>query len=475
MTTSEPVVDPIRLPEVLSSSDRKLRIFARAAGLTPEELYRILNASTTETAPPRPTKFVPMDTSKLCRCISWSSSSIMRENEPPPLPSLDNASPRHDDMVSVLCPTSFARHWCHETLYRVFDHQTYPKKELLVLDTGPAPSPFFTACEDPRVRYWHLPHGVGVGVSDFIDSLRKLCEPASPRFVPRGMPVQPWIQAWAPDVKALEKAEREARDLKAPQNASSQEVTLFKMRINMDAFTLGSKRNFLAAHARGSIHANFDDDDIYLPQYLERMVAALRASDAELVKLACFLQYNATTDAIEQSGESVADEAELLPANSADRKRLTRLANLVHCHRWGYGFSYVHTARLAFFCPYKAITFGEDYTKVEDAAHMSGRELKPCCAFADSVGDAVVCHIQHKANTSHVNHLFLLLKKAWASEERFNAFFGGVACKELCQAARDASLAKRRLDSSAPVAGSYKVGGPPPLSPPSVTSRLAAR
>ena len=77
---------------------------------------------------------------------------------------------------------------------------------------------------------------------------------------------------------------------------------------------------------------------------------------------------------------------------------------------------------------------------------MSGRELKPCCAFADSVGDAVVCHIQHKANTSHVNHVFPLLKRAWvASEERFNAFFGGVACKELCQAAKDASLATKRL------------------------------
>ena len=36
---------------------------------------------------------------------------------------------------SVLVPTYEGRHWAHENLYRCFDHQTYPSKELIVLDT----------------------------------------------------------------------------------------------------------------------------------------------------------------------------------------------------------------------------------------------------------------------------------------------------------------------------------------------------
>ncbi|MBL0211473.1 MAG: glycosyltransferase family 2 protein [Holophagaceae bacterium] len=56
--------------------------------------------------------------------------------------------------VSIITPT-FEREHFAEKLYGCFAAQSFPDKELLVLDDSPEPSPFFTNCGDPRVRYWH--------------------------------------------------------------------------------------------------------------------------------------------------------------------------------------------------------------------------------------------------------------------------------------------------------------------------------
>ena len=42
-------------------------------------------------------------------------------------------------------------HTRHANLYRCFDHQNWPNKELVVLDSGSKASPFFTSLSDPRV------------------------------------------------------------------------------------------------------------------------------------------------------------------------------------------------------------------------------------------------------------------------------------------------------------------------------------
>ena len=67
--------------------------------------------------------------------------------------------------ITAICPTLNRQH-LHESLYRVFDSQTYPHKDLWVMDdTGPD-SPFFSALgdSDPRVHYvnlapWHVTTG----------------------------------------------------------------------------------------------------------------------------------------------------------------------------------------------------------------------------------------------------------------------------------------------------------------------------
>ncbi len=56
--------------------------------------------------------------------------------------------------VSVITPT-YGRPHLLEPLYRLFDHQVYPDKELLILDDSPSPSPAMHSLRDPRVRYMH--------------------------------------------------------------------------------------------------------------------------------------------------------------------------------------------------------------------------------------------------------------------------------------------------------------------------------
>ncbi len=65
--------------------------------------------------------------------------------------------------VSVICPT-YNRPSCHKNLYRVFDHQTYQDKELVVLDDSHEPSPFFSELRDERVKYYHLPKRMILGL-----------------------------------------------------------------------------------------------------------------------------------------------------------------------------------------------------------------------------------------------------------------------------------------------------------------------
>ena len=64
--------------------------------------------------------------------------------------------------VSVVTPT-YGRGHHMERLYRAFDAQTWPNKELVVLDDSPEPSPFMMTQTDPRVRYVHDPKRLSVG------------------------------------------------------------------------------------------------------------------------------------------------------------------------------------------------------------------------------------------------------------------------------------------------------------------------
>lgn len=60
-------------------------------------------------------------------------------------------------LVSVVTPTRASTQHRHRLLYETYAHQTYPRKELVVLDDSPFPSPFFSSLSDPSVKYTHVP------------------------------------------------------------------------------------------------------------------------------------------------------------------------------------------------------------------------------------------------------------------------------------------------------------------------------
>ena len=66
----------------------------------------------------------------LCRCLAHHS----HEAQPPPLPTRSWAEEgASTPLVSIVTPTTTERHWCHANLYRCFDMQTWPNKEVRVL------------------------------------------------------------------------------------------------------------------------------------------------------------------------------------------------------------------------------------------------------------------------------------------------------------------------------------------------------
>ena len=121
---------------------------------------------------------------------------LLKEHAPQPLPPHAAKGAERLPLVSVLCPTTFERHWAHSSLYRCFDSQTHPCKELIVLDTGASPSPFFSALDDPRVHYTHLPSDADM------DTLQAFAE--AELHPPGGLQTPQWAAAWQPCRERLE-------------------------------------------------------------------------------------------------------------------------------------------------------------------------------------------------------------------------------------------------------------------------------
>ena len=149
-----------------------------------------------------------------------------------------------------------------------------------------------------------------------------------------------------------------------------------------------------------------DDDDLYGPTYLERMVGAMVRHDASLCKLASFLHLDMVSrctylcDPSDPNGMWGAGGISMGAARLRERQAPPPMLVIEnHGTRWGFGFSVVHTARLAAACPYRSVSFGEDYEMVAAAARAHFR----CICFNTTVGDAVALHISHQGNSSCVH------------------------------------------------------------------------
>ena len=61
------------------------------------------------------------------------------------------------------------------------------------------------------------------------------------------------------------------------------------------ANSVGAKRNVALRLANGAIVAHFDDDDLYAPTYLTKMLAALKEAQCKFVKLNSWYVHDRTT------------------------------------------------------------------------------------------------------------------------------------------------------------------------------------
>lgn len=164
--------------------------------------------------------------------------------------------------VTVVCPTSPSRHHLHPNVYSYFVDQDWPDKELIVLDTGGDPSPFFT--EGPR-------------------ELASLCFDGMPGGSPR-----------------------------APLRSPLEDPRVWYVHVREYPLTLGDKRNQLIQLSSGEIVAHFDDDNIYAPEYLTAMVKELRASNAQLVSLSATFAWTPSINTLRWHDDRVWGRAETI-------------------------------------------------------------------------------------------------------------------------------------------------------------------
>ena len=127
------------------------------------------------------------------------------------------------------------------------------------------------------------------------------------------------------------------------------------------------------------IRDSFDDDDLYAPTYVERMVKALDSKKADLVKLSAFYYYD------------VLDDPDWLYRYDADDDQEAGR----HLRRWSYGFSFVYRSELA-----DSVGFhddgwcGEDYDLATRAARLGYR----CACVRDDADHACALHMRHRSN-----------------------------------------------------------------------------
>jgi glycosyltransferase involved in cell wall biosynthesis len=105
--------------------------------------------------------------------------------------------------------------------------------------------------------------------------------------------------------------------------------------------SLGQARNTLIAMSTGRVIAHFDDDDYYAPGYLTAMLARLRSTDSDLVKLSMWTEQD-------------------------HRRRWVHDAHTKPEHDlWGWGFSYVYRKSVASRVSFPSISHAEDYAFVK--------------------------------------------------------------------------------------------------------------
>lgn len=159
----------------------------------------------------------------------------------------------------------------------------------------------------------------------------------------------------------------------------------FKRKAGED-FNVGMKRNMTLHLASGEFIANFDDDDIYAPTYIQKMVTELKDRNAEAIKLSTWYNHFVQSGTVGYTDPLREWEVPVEELSTSDIDEVI----------YGYGFSYVYRRRSALALPYPSIEFAEDAPFLLRLRKQFGDKkvvLKP-----DHEG--LCMHLVHRANSA---------------------------------------------------------------------------
>lgn len=141
--------------------------------------------------------------------------------------------------------------------------------------------------------------------------------------------------------------------------------------------SIGEKRNILIRMSKGSIIAQFDDDDYYSPVYLDTMIQSL--GNADFIKLSKWMIWRRFDGSLWEWDTRFFDKHHYIitgdnadaPLADASIVPSSELAAYIDQNTWGFGFSYVYKKSLWEECPYDDINAGEDYEFVLKAQKLN--------------------------------------------------------------------------------------------------------
>jgi len=120
----------------------------------------------------------------------------------------------------------------------------------------------------------------------------------------------------------------------------------FQCRRDEDS-SVGLKRNMTLHLASGEHIVNFDDDDLYAPNYCSKLVGEMRRKGLVGITLGTWYNYFVNTGLVGYS------DPQVIWNKNMDDEEMDEVL-------YGYGFSYAHTRSVALCHPYPDVEFAED-------------------------------------------------------------------------------------------------------------------
>lgn len=151
-------------------------------------------------------------------------------------------------------------------------------------------------------------------------------------------------------------------------------------------FSVGLKRDMTLHLASGEFIVNFDDDDIYAPSYISKMVREMKLRNLDALTLSSWYNYFVTTGAVGYADPQKVWEK---PLNQMSMKEMDEVL-------YGYGFSYVHRRRVALAMPYPNAEFAEDAPFMLGLRRALGNDR--VALKRDTEG--LCMHLVHRANSA---------------------------------------------------------------------------